>query len=66
MHTLVITEHPEFGKVRTVEIGDRVWFCARDVASALGYANPKDAVNRHCKPKGYASTTSLRQAAGRK
>lgn len=52
MHTLVITEHPEFGKVRTVEIGGRVWFCARDVASALGYANPKDAVNRHCKPKG--------------
>lgn len=52
MHTLVITEHPEFGKVRTVEIGGKVWFCARDVASALGYANPKDAVNRHCKPKG--------------
>lgn len=52
MHTLVITEHPEFGKVRTVEIGGGVWFCARDVASALGYANPKDAVNRHCKPKG--------------
>lgn len=52
MHTLVITEHPEFGKVRTVEAGGRVWFCARDVASALGYANPKDAVNRHCRPKG--------------
>ena len=52
MHMLVITEHPEFGKVRTVEAGGRVWFCARDVASALGYANPKDAVNRHCRPKG--------------
>lgn len=52
MHTLVITEHPEFGKVRTVEAGGRVWFCARDVASALGYTNPKDAVNRHCRPKG--------------
>lgn len=52
MHTLVITEHPEFGKVRTVEAGGRVWFCARDVASALGYANPKDAVNWHCRPKG--------------
>ena len=52
MRTLVITEHPEFGKVRTVEAGGRVWFCARDVASALGYANPKDAVNRHCRPKG--------------
>nr|WP_297909659.1 Bro-N domain-containing protein [uncultured Parabacteroides sp.] len=51
----VITEHPEFGKVRTVEAGGRVWFCARDVASAL----PKDAVNRHCEPKGGdASTTS--------
>lgn len=34
MRTLVITEHPEFGKVRTVEAGGRVWFCARDVASA--------------------------------
>lgn len=52
MRTLVITEHPEFGKVRTVEAGGRVWFCARDVASALGYANPKDAVNRHCRLKG--------------
>ena len=52
MRTLVITEHPEFGKVRTVEAVGRVWFCARDVASALGYANPKDAVNRHCRPKG--------------
>ena len=52
MRTLVITEHPEFGKVRTVEAGGRVWFCARDVASALGYANPKDAVYRHCRPKG--------------
>ena len=52
MHTLVITEHPEFGKVRTVEAGGRVWFCARDVASALGYANPEDPGNRRCRPKG--------------
>lgn len=47
-----MTEHPGFGKVRTREAGGRVWFCARDVASALGYANPKDAVNQHCGPKG--------------
>ena len=52
MRTLVITEHPEFGKVRTVEAGGRVWFCARDVASALGYANPKDCLL-------YTSTISL-------
>ena len=52
MHTLVITEHPEFGKVRPWKPEAGSGFCARDVASALGYANPKDAVNRHCRPKG--------------
>lgn len=52
MHTLVIAEHPQFGKVRTVKDGGKIWFCARDVAAALGYSNTNDAVDRHCKRKG--------------
>lgn len=52
MNKIVIFEHPQFGKVRTVEIEGKIWFCASDVASALGYANPRDAVVRHCKPMG--------------
>ena len=32
MHTFVIAEHPEFGKIRTVEKDGKIWFCAKDVA----------------------------------
>ena len=49
MHTFVIAEHPEFGKIRTVEKDGKIWFCAKDVASSLGYANTRDAIDRHCK-----------------
>ena len=52
MHTFVITEHPEFGKIRTVEKDGKIWFCAKDVAASLGYANTRDAIDRHCKQKG--------------
>lgn len=38
-----------FGKIRTINEEDRVLFCGRDIASALGYANTKDALARHCK-----------------
>ena len=52
MHMLIIAEHPQFGKVRTIENEGRMWFCAADVAQALGYVNTNDAIARHCKTKG--------------
>ncbi|WP_418210610.1 phage antirepressor KilAC domain-containing protein [Bacteroides zhangwenhongii] len=52
MNKVSIFEHPQFGQVRTVEINGKIWFCASDIASALGYSNPRDAVVRHCKPMG--------------
>ena len=48
----VTAEHPEFGKIRTVEKDGKIWFCARDIAASLGYANTRDAIDRHCKQKG--------------
>lgn len=41
--------NPEFGDVRTMEIDDKPYFCASDVASMLGYSNTRDAISRHCK-----------------
>lgn len=38
-----------FGTIRTIEDEGRVLFCDRDIAAALGYANTKDALTRHCK-----------------
>lgn len=40
-------ENKKFGKVRVVDQEGRVWFAADDVARALGYFKPKDAVLIH-------------------
>ena len=39
----------EFGEIRTVQKDDKVLFCGSDVARALGYARPADAISAHCK-----------------
>lgn len=44
-----IFSNPEFGEVRTIMIGEKPYFVANDVAKALGYSSPKDAITRHCK-----------------
>lgn len=46
-------------RVITDELGDP-WFVARDVADALGYAKPENAISRHCK----AATTTPKQGGG--
>ena len=39
------TNH-EFGTIRTITSGGQILFCGKDVATALGYANTKDALAR--------------------
>lgn len=46
---LEIFSSEEFGQVRTMVINNNPYFCASDVAKALGYSNTRDAVSRHCK-----------------
>lgn len=47
MNELQIFSNPEFGQVRTVEIGGEAWLVGKDVAEALGYSNPRDALAKH-------------------
>lgn len=49
MNELKIFNNAEFGQVRTTEINGQPYFMASDVASALGYANPRKAIIDHCK-----------------
>lgn len=44
---LVVFENEEFGRIRTVEIDGEIWFVGKDVAAALGYSNPRDAIAKH-------------------
>lgn len=38
-----VFNHPEFGTVRIIEVSGKPWFVGKDVAAALGYANPTKA-----------------------
>lgn len=44
MNNIQIFNNPEFGEIRTVIIDNEPWFVGRDVAVALGYAKPQNAV----------------------
>ncbi|QOQ39379.1 phage antirepressor [Trueperella pecoris] len=38
-----------FGTIRTINHDRKVYFCGRDVATALGYKDPTNAMKQHCK-----------------
>ena len=44
---LQVFNHEQFGDVRIIEEDGKVLFCGSDVAKALGYENPRDAIRRH-------------------
>ena len=46
MNNLQIFNNPEFGDIRTVKIDGEPWFVGKDIAEALGYEKPTDAVRK--------------------
>lgn len=44
MNEVKVFENEEFGSVRTVTIDGNVWFAGKDIALALGYAKPLNAI----------------------
>lgn len=47
LNELQIFNNEEFGKIRTVTINNEPWFVSKDVATALGYSNSRDAISKH-------------------
>ena len=47
MNELTIFKNEQFGEMRTVTIGDEIWFVGKDVAAILGYKDTSDAMKRH-------------------
>lgn len=62
MNQLQIFQNPEFGTVRTVEIDGDPWLVGKDVAKALGYAKPENAIGAHVDSDD--KTTTLIQGTG--
>lgn len=57
-----IFNHPEFGQVRTILIGNEYWIVGKDVAIALGYSKPENAIASHVDEED--KTTTLIQGTG--
>ena len=47
MKEMQVFKNPEFGEVRTVEVNGEPWLVGKDVALALGYKNPQEAIRTH-------------------
>ena len=49
MNNVKVFNHKEFGDLNILVIDNKEYFPATECARILGYVNPKDAVNRHCR-----------------
>lgn len=47
MNDLAIFENPEFGHIRGMKIEGEPWFVGKDIAEALGYKKPANALATH-------------------
>ncbi len=47
MSELQVFSNPEFGAVRSMMIDDAPWFVGHDVATAMGYSKPRNALTAH-------------------
>lgn len=56
MNDLNIFTNEEFGDIRTVTIDGEPWLVGKDVAEALGYANPKNVVPKYVNEEDRLST----------
>ena len=61
MNKISTFNNPEFGAVRTTTINDEPYFVGKDVAIALGYSNPRDALAKRVddEDKGVAKRDTL-------
>lgn len=56
MNELHIFNSEEFGDIRTVTIENEPWFVGKDVAEALGYKKPENAIANHVSDEDKTST----------
>lgn len=59
---IVIFKHKEFGEIRTLNIDGEPWFVGKDIAVALGYSAPRNAIQAHVNNED--KTTALIQCTG--
>lgn len=66
MNGLQVFQSEQFGTVRTIDEDGKILFCGSDVAKALGYKRPEDAIIRHCKQQPHPVKRSIGVRTGTK
>ena len=56
---VTVFNNEQFGQVRTIDENGKIYFCGKDVATALGYSRARDAINDHCLEKGAVKRRTL-------
>ncbi|NLH92402.1 MAG: Bro-N domain-containing protein, partial [Atopobium sp.] len=65
MNGIKVFKNPEFGKVRTTLINNEPWFVGKDVATILGYSNPRKAIGDHVDEEDKTDGVTIRDSIGR-
>ena len=52
MNEMQVFQNSEFGELGVLEVNGKPYFSATACAKMLGYANPRDAIGRHCNADG--------------
>lgn len=66
MNDLKVFSNTEFGKLGVMIIDGKEYFPAIQCAKILGYVNPRDAVQKHCKSEGVANCDVLTNGGSQK
>lgn len=56
MNDLTVFNNERFGKIRTVVLDGVIWFVGKDIAEALGYSNPSEALADYVEEKDKGGT----------
>ena len=65
MNELTVFKNEQFGEMRTVTIGEEIWFVGKDVAEILGYTNSRKALIDHVDDEDKKDGVTIRDAIGR-
>ena len=64
-NNIQIFENSEFGKIRTLQINNQPYFVGKDVATVLGYSNPRKALLDHIDEEDKLDGVTIRDSIGR-
>lgn len=65
MNDIISFKNTDFGEVRVVEFNGEPWFVGKDLATILGYSNPRKAIIDHVDNEDKTDGVTIRDSIGR-